>query len=197
MPTDYKEGLCDILLDIARDGMFPHLALILGFIAIHVPSRMQAAVKLMRRNMVTRDRDIASLSVQGVRTYARLARRHGKVLPSVLATDIASLCGARHDISLHPALNVARDLVEHEEMSEFDIERLDQALDLLLFDTDYKNQGETRLNIVTLTLVRSECVRLAKALLAKGYDSEAIQGWIAQAKDDPLPEVRFAMIHPS
>lgn len=196
-PADYKEDLCDALLDIARDGIFPDLALILGFVAIHAPAREPAVIKLIRRNMVARDRDIASLGVQGVRTYARLARKHGKVLPSVLATDIASLCGARHDTSLHPALYVARDLVEYSEMSELDIERLDQALDLLLFDTDYRNQGAARLNVVTLTLVRSECVRLARTLLAKGHHSEAIQGWIARSKDDPLPEVRFAAIEPS
>ena len=196
-PAYYNEDLCDALLNIAREGIYPHLSLTLGFVGVHAPAREQAVIKLMRRNMVARDRDIASLAVQGSRTYARLARKNGKVLPSVLATDIASLCGARHDASLHSALYVARDLVEHDEMSELDIERLDQALDLLLFDTDYRNQGAARLNVVTLTLVRSECVRLASVLLAKGHDSEAIQEWIAWSKDDPLPEVRFAMTEQS
>ena len=192
--TDFDEPFCSAFLGAAGEAAFPHLAIAVPFVAINAPANAAAAIRIIRRTMVVRDREIASMGVRAVQIWARLARKAGSEFPAILASDIANLCGARHDSSLLSALNVSRDLISHGYMSEQDIERLDQALDLLLVDAAYQSQRDARLNAVTLTLVRSECVRLSQQLVGQGHDSGAARAWLEQAPSDPLPEVRLAIV---
>ena len=42
--------------------------------------------------------------------------------------------------------------------------------------------------------LRWRCVQLAKAMDTAGFgDEAAVKGWLKDAEDDPLPELRFAV----
>lgn len=189
-PKDVDDSFVDTFFATATDSAAnPCLVAAAPYIALHRPGRRPDVVRLIRRAMVSRNRDVGSMAFQAVRVWARLAREGAEKVPSELFSDIIHLCSARLDPSLHAALDAARDLARHGDLARDDVERLDDVLDLLLVDSRYDGQ----LNAVTLTLVRTAAVRLADALNEKGQAGPASLAWLELAADDPLPEVRFAV----
>lgn len=46
---------------------------------------------------------------------------------------------------------------------------------------------------VSISMVRTECVRLARELADEGFNKAGLNSWLDNYADDPLPEVRFAL----
>ena len=75
-----------------------------------------------------------------------------------------------------------------------DICGLADALDRLRVETAYETWDLTDVRTVTLSLVRTGCIRLAAALRDRGsVQSNAVGSWIACTTSDPIPEVRYAL----
>lgn len=74
------------------------------------------------------------------------------------------------------------------------VNRLIQALGDLRDETRYQQIESYSRAAVTVSLVRSQCVRLAKILLSHGSDDPILQAWIDDAVNDALPEVRFSVV---
>ncbi|MDW9689377.1 hypothetical protein GOB50_30950 [Sinorhizobium meliloti] len=195
LPADaYTEDLYDSFLEATRDDAVPELVLAAPYFAINRPDNSGEILRIIRRAMISRDRGVASLGLQAVELWAKFAREDTLPFPAILASDAATLCGARHDTSLHAALRTCNKLITSGQIDEPDIERLEQALDLMLVDTAYENQSGTHLNAVTLTLVRAECVRMAARLLRLGRSARSLRTWADLCASDPLPEVRMALL---
>jgi len=78
----------------------------------------------------------------------------------------------------------------------FDKEQIERTCDCLekLFDySDYQNVESKDRIAVSISIVRAECVRLAKSITGLGFNHFGLDKWLSIAKDDPLPEVRFAL----
>jgi len=84
-------------------------------------------------------------------------------------------------------------LLEAATLTDRHKERIAQALEELLFETDYQKVERDSRFAITVSLTRAECVRLAAALQQHGAAGRAFQDWLSAASIDPLPEVRFAV----
>ena len=71
--------------------------------------------------------------------------------------------------------------------------RISEALGDLIAETAYEEIDLDSQIAVSVSLIRAECVRLARALQRSGTDSPNISRWLADAAVDPLPEVRFVL----
>jgi hypothetical protein len=71
--------------------------------------------------------------------------------------------------------------------------RVSRALESLWIDYDYERIDPDSRQAVSVSLVRAECLRLARALNDAGVSDPIIGTWLKLESDDPLPEVRFAL----
>jgi hypothetical protein len=192
-PDDFDEAFCRSLLDGAHEQANPFLARALPFVAIRRPEFLEEVQRTVRRAMISRERLVAEQAIYAVRLWGKLATG-GVLLPTILASDVVGLCGTRHDPSLLAALRVATDLLLQGHLTDGDIERLEEALDIMLVETAYNNQTGSRLSPETLTLVRAAATALAAHLNRRGNQRQVVRSWLEMAEEDALPEVRFASI---
>jgi hypothetical protein len=70
---------------------------------------------------------------------------------------------------------------------------LADALGRLWVETAYSLWDVRDARTVVLTLIRKGCAQLADSLRRAGIVHDAIAHWIDGIKDDPLPDVRYAL----
>ncbi len=114
-------------------------------------------------------------------------------VPQPLKQAVITIVVAARDPWLSSALRLAGEFAEDQDLDEEDKRELTNALDRLWGETSYGVWDTRDLRTVTITLVRAECVRLAQRLKNAGMKDEAISRWIDSTKDDPVPEVRYAL----
>lgn len=71
--------------------------------------------------------------------------------------------------------------------------RVSRVLGELLVEKKYERIDLDSREAVSVSLVRAECVRLARALEDAGSRGPDSTDWLNAAPSDPLPEVRFAL----
>lgn len=73
------------------------------------------------------------------------------------------------------------------------VESLVENLPVVFDNSNYRASPTLGQEAVSVSLVRADCVRLAKSLLSGGHDASGeLVRILNEAKQDPLPEVRFA-----
>lgn len=71
-----------------------------------------------------------------------------------------------------------------------------EILPVIFDNTDYRIISEASREAVSVSLLRSACVRLAKDILNESQDKNSeLLRVLEEAREDALPEVRFA-VHP-
>ncbi len=163
--------------------------LFLPHVVQYLPSRADEAAARLERAM--KDRQFASVNfaLNAVRIWARLA--NVEAFPPSLTTAIVALVAVRREPGLFRALDVCVELVDRGLLSKEDMRRILEGLEELLVETDYRNWRHGGFRAATLTYVRANAVRLAKALKRAGQQDEVIGAWILAGAADPVPEVRY------
>lgn len=129
----------------------------------------------------------------------RLLSKQGTIptVPQRLTqTVIATVAGTREGW-LSSALYIAGKLLEDDLLSESDRRGLSFSLDRLRTETAYSSWDTSDPRSINITNVRAACVRLAESLRKTGVIDDTVKLWINTAKDDPVPEVRYALGEPS
>jgi len=111
-----------------------------------------------------------------------------------LIEQLLSMIETRQEEALHILLNAAVSLVKDRMLTGEDVSRLMRSLSDLRDDTQYAEVILSSRRAVSISLVRQQCVRLAKILEQKVADDGTLQGWLEDGQSDPLPEVRFATL---
>lgn len=110
-----------------------------------------------------------------------------------LTEQLLSMIETRQEEGLHVLLNAAVILVEDGTLSEDDMARLKNTLSDLRQETKYSSILLNSRRAVSISLVRQQCVRLARLLKQKILDDDGtLAGWLEEGRSDPLPEVRLA-----
>lgn len=114
--------------------------------------------------------------------------------PDDLVREIGVVIATRRRVALSDGLSVASwifesgDTKHQEAISQLVL----QGLLYLAEELRYDRQHDDGNRVPTLRFL---CAQLARSMAQKGYaDSTAISRWLEIAKDDPLPEVRYAII---
>jgi hypothetical protein len=115
-----------------------------------------------------------------------------RVPPQLKQAVVTAVVTARSP-GLHTALDIACRFMGNSELGEDDRRALADALGRLWIETAYSLWDVRDSGTVVLTLIRARCVRLADRLRRAGMVHDAVAQWIDGTKDDPMPEVRYAL----
>jgi len=146
--------------------------------------------KLIRQGLQGRDANKVASSA-----FALLKWREAM---SSLATDrltsrLVYLLGLNLSGGLSALLWTARQMYVKRYLSDDDVELLVESVPEIFDGADYNNITPSSREAVSISLVRAECVRLAKAILDENRDKNSeLLRVLEEAQRDPLPEVRFA-----
>ncbi len=113
--------------------------------------------------------------------------------PRPFVEQLIVIIESRQEAGLQPLLSAALSLLKEELLSTEDLSRLMNALAKIRLEFRYEGVDFDSMRAVLVSLVRAECVKLAKALKDRIEDDGTLHAWIDDAANDPLPEVRFSI----
>jgi len=163
------------------------------FSSLTAPIRSEI-IRRIRRGIIGRDFDEVAGSTIAVEVWASLhPANSGSTLPEQIVEQVISAVETRHSIGLHALIQRACKLVKMNRLSAEDRSRISEALGDLITETAYEKIDFDSREAVSVSLVRAECVRLARALQNCGAGGTNADAWLSAAEIDPLPEVRYAL----
>jgi hypothetical protein len=131
-------------------------------------------------------------------SYALLKWRELDESPATrrLTSRLIYLIGSKRMIGLPALLWTANQMYMKNYLSEEDIDSLVELLPIIYDEADYKSISHISQEAVSISLVRAACVSIAKDILInyQGDGSEELLRMMEEARQDTLPEVRFAAI---
>ena len=156
------------------------------------PDQLSSIVSNLRRAIGRGDiHDATGACRSVVRWMAGTGSGLFVALPDALKEAVIASLELGGLAALQPRLWCARKLLEAETLSPTQIERLAELLPGTWDDLDYSRMPTEGFEAVGITLARAECMRLAEATTAAGYQ---VEGVAVDYEGDPLPEVRFAVV---
>lgn len=144
----------------------------------------------IRQGLHARDSNVVASSAFALLKWRELLASPGT---RRLISRLVYLLGSNLGGGLPALLWTAGQLYAKGYLSDTDIESLTESVPVVFDGADYTNVGPTSRESVGISLVRAECVRLARDILSRtGATSDELRRILDEAKDDALPEVRFA-----
>ena len=191
--SDVTETTAQILLEfIERTKSWHAIAGLSRFGAAGICGDKVVAV--IRRGIAASDFRLVAGACGAIRLWAeRKGMQDAQAVPRVLIEQAISILEVGQKDSVHPLLDVVRRLLLANALQDNDKQRLLQILEDLRVSTRYAEIDLESRKAVSVSLVRVECVKLVRALEAIGLEHSAIRDWLCDARNDPLPEVRFAV----
>jgi len=133
-------------------------------------------------------------AAQALYRWKTLSTEAKQVIPAPsdkLISRVIYLIESGRTVGLQSLLWHARQILNDNLLPQADIDLLIECLPYLFDATDYANIRPRGREAVSITLIREECIRLAKKI-TKEHKSPKLDLIVEQAKADALPEVRFA-----
>jgi hypothetical protein len=186
----------DLMAFIARTRSWTSLGAIPLFWS-SVEAARDDLKSFVRRGLIGSDSQHVGAAAMAISGWARLVR-NGTIteLPRPLVEQLIATIETCREIGLPAMLDCARKLLKNDFLREEDLKRLMETLGIIRSEFRYENVELDTMRAVSVSLVRAACAKLAVALVGRLADDGALQGWIEDAKSDPLPEVRFALTNP-
>jgi len=157
-------------------------------------SRSSEVVKLIHTGLLSSDPDTTYAAFGALGRWSKRSLEPKlPLLPEELRQAAVSVAATRREPGLLHALEAVIYFVEKGELSKSEESRLADTLEILRTETEYDNWSGSNEQSITLTLVRASCVRLAHKLKMRGSVHTAVLRWLSNAKDDAIPEARFAL----
>lgn len=190
-PEDLNQQNFDKLLAFYSEVDAPEAIIALACFAASNESFVEEVAKLVRRGLQGQDVNKRIFSA-----FALLRWREKKNSPVTdkLTSQLIYLLEMNLGGGISALLWTARQMYVKSYLSVDDTILLRTAVSIVFDSADYKNPPSSQA-AVSISLVRAECVKLAKAILDKCKDDDIeLLRIIEEAKHDPLPEVRFSEI---
>ena len=180
------------LMDRASNGSLPALLMALPALVRLDGTIADRAIPAVQKGLISRHSHVVIAALTAVWWFERFAKQGITTVPRELVDDTISICLMRREPGLISALNCVRLLTKAAVVLKPDQLRLVDALALLHTETNYENWlDESRRSDVGL--IRKAAVRLAAALKDAGISEPVLDEWVAAARSDPMPEVRYAL----
>lgn len=149
---------------------------------------------VLRRNLVSPEPQRAGHASLALTLWGQLRKRkRAPALPHRLIESLLTAIESGQERGMHMRLRAARALLFDKFINATGAKRLVGALKDLATIADYKDIPLDSHAAVTVSLIRTECVRLADALRARGLTDLILATWLDAAQNDPLPEVRYSL----
>lgn len=174
----------------------PARRLYAGLVRI-LPKLTDEIVEDLRLALASDSQEVAADAALGLGTWLRSASDTALQLvppPAELVREIGVIIAIRRKAALTNALAIAEWAFsegsdeQQEAIGDFAAEGLGKLAGELQYDTEQNEDFDL------LPRLRWRCYQLAIAMSKKGFDShKAICRWQQEAKDDPLPELRYGI----
>jgi SIR2-like domain len=186
------EKRAEALIELIQKGEVHAAIEALPYFAVSKNAILDQIVDIVRQSVASsRFEEVASGAI-AVLTWATVDEAQKlQPLPEQLVGQMMSAIAFRQQIGLAALLNTSLELLKLNRLGESDKTLLCRRLDELFVETDYKNVMPASREAVSVSLVRANCVRLARALQTAGCNETILSAWLDVGAGDPLPEVRF------
>ena len=192
--SDFTDERVDQLFRLIYSGRAPSVIGSLAAMVRHRPDCEERVVTTIRRAIVGRNRDEINGAVTAIDSWLSLPPDTNHPLPSGLVEQVVSAVANRREPQLLNLIWCARRLLNAGALSPDQRASLNEFFRDLFEETKYDAPEWTGARAISLSLIRAECVRLAKNLTDLGIENPAIADWIKVGQTDRLPEVRLALI---
>jgi SIR2-like domain len=189
-----EQRACNLLAFVTRTRSWTSL----GALPLFLPSAQGVRddiISIIRRGLIGSESQHVGSAAMAISGWAKLVRDGtGPELPRSLVEQLIATVETCREIGLSAMLDAARTLLKDDFLLDEDLKRLMQTISMIRSEFRYENVDFDTMRAVSVSLVRAECVKLADALKGRVADDGTLEGWNDDAKSDPLPEVRFALM---
>ncbi len=190
-PGDFTDEMIQALFK--KLEVVPSLVQALPQVLRLEPPRIADVLLAILKAMTSRDSREAFFAFNTLYRWIELIKEGAlSDFPERLADGVTSLIEMRREPGLVHALNVARFLLDANLLSEANRKRIADVMGVVNVESAYNSASLTEERMITL--VRVAATRLAKSLKTSGTENTDVEAWIASAANDPMPEVRFALV---
>ena len=195
IPTDLAENLYQKMkglsdLGFSVFGLIPGLSMVLE-------NRFDELTEIMRLGLISQNEDIAGTALQALDRWLLLAiepTSRVQTPPDDLVREIGVIIATRRRETLRFTLQMAKWIfdkgsdVQKQIIQNMTLNGLTCLLEELRYDRENLGQSDD------LPDLRNYSVQLASSMSEHGFkDNDTIDRWLQVAKDDPLPELRYAL----
>ncbi|MCZ8406590.1 SIR2 family protein [Achromobacter dolens] len=145
---------------------------------------------LIRKGLQSREAVNLTASAQAILVWRNL---QASPVIDRLILRLVYLLGSNYIIGLPTLLSVVRELAEKDYLSSDVLLSLAETVPMIFDGANYDGVYYLSREAIDVSLVRAECVKLARKICSIGLDSEEeLHRILGEAQCDALPEVRFA-----
>ena len=168
-----------------------------GSLTASIPERLNDIATSLSTGLLSDCRKMAENAAEGFALWLQAASVDSSNIqppPDTLFRDIGMAVASRRSSSLIGALEAATwiFLVGSKNQKDIVLPLVLIGLEYLAQEAQYERDGENDLDI---SLVRHRCAQLVRAMANSGYNELlAVATWLEAAADDPLAEVRHAVV---
>ena len=183
-------------LQITSEHQIPAFALAAGIVKA-VPERLDDIATTLRVGLTSDDRELAESAVSAVRLWLEAALDTECEIPQPpddLVREVGIAIASRRSTAITEALRAAWWIFDKGNESHKDAIRqlVEDGLNYLATELSY---GRAHEDPDDLPLLRLFCAQLAMTMKKNGLDQHpAVARWLEIAREDPLPEVRNAVL---
>ncbi|HXV00794.1 MAG TPA: hypothetical protein VG166_09865 [Caulobacteraceae bacterium] len=185
--TDDRATAVMAFLDEVRDPMA--LKALICFVDM-LPERRTEIAERLRQGLFADKAEYVQGAAQALIAWIKLSTR---TIPAIMAERLLIAVEARQWTGLYAVLQALRAFVVAGLLSGDQLDRLNGLLNELVEETSYVRIDPASIEAGVVSVVRLQCVRLARALVDAGAGGLGADSWLALAPKDPLPEVRHAL----
>ena len=197
LEVDVSEAVANTLYEkvqVLNTSEMPARAIAAGLIRA-LPDRFEDIVQSMRMGLASDDDQVAKDAAGALEFWLHSGKDMAVGLappPTDVIQEIGVIIATRRKAALIQALRIARWV-----LSEGSPEQREAIRDLAAQGLGYLAQelryDESHDGDIDLPLLRWGCTHLAIVMAEHGFDAEpAVARWVANSRDDPLPEIRHA-----
>ena len=193
IPVPIGEKLYKKVQGLTESGS-PGFGLIAGLVKA-MPNRFDELALTMRTGLVSENVDIAEGAAVGLHHWLMASAEvasHIQPPPNDLVREIGIMIATRRKKALGQALEIAKWVFDEgkdeqrETIRDLALQGLGYLVEELRYDREHDQDDD-------VPFLRWACAHLALAMAECGLgDDPAVTRWLETAKEDPLPEVRYA-----
>jgi len=191
--ADYTDNRVEGLFRLIETGLVPSVVGVLPIVIRNRPDYEERAIKAIRRPFMGRSPDEIGGAVTAVDSWLSLPKDNNHPLPHSIVEQVVVAIASRREANLGNLIWCARRLLSAGALAPEHRSSLVEALGDLFEETNYDRIESSSQRAISLSILRAECVKLAKQLSDLGATDSVITDWIEVGRTDPLPEVRWAL----
>lgn len=162
----------------------------------HISADVASKVeKIIRKALQGRDTKTVSYAAIALVKWVELTGPTENTQISSLISRMVAIIESGRTIGLPQLLSASRELLSHQRVTAEQVAMLVEAIPNTFDAADYTNIVPNSREAISASSIRAACVTLARTIMAEGTEKSyfELQRMIDSARNDPLPEVRFAV----